>query len=109
MMDQDISKIIELIDKKIKALTLTKQTLINEFGNGGRYESFIHNEHKGTNKKSSRKDTVEKLLREQGSMSRKEIIEKTGFPTGTIAFVLNDKERFVSKNGKWHVVDKRED
>lgn len=106
-MDQDITKIIELIDKKIKALTVTRQTLIDEFGNG-RLESFpqlplMQHRHRETNKKQSRKDTVEKLIREQGPMSRKEIVEKSGVPKGTVAYVLNDRNRFVSKGNKWHI------
>lgn len=100
MMDQDISKIIELIEKKIKALTVTRQTLIDEFGNG-RTELIPSLSGK---KELTRKDAIEKLVREQGPMSRKEIVHKTGFPDGTVAFVLNDKKRFVSKDGKWHIV-----
>lgn len=108
-MDSDISKIIELIDKKIKALSITKQTLIDEFGNGKPEVSRpfpratladidVH--------QLSRKDAVAKLIREQGPQSRREIIEKTGFPEGTVAYVLNDKNRFVStQDDKWDIVE----
>lgn len=109
-MDQDISKIVELIDKKIKALTVTRQTLIAEFGNGKSEPTpslfkQVNMEHLEQEvKKVTRKDAVEKLIREYGPMSRKEIVKKSGFPIGTIAFVLNDENRFISKDGKWHVV-----
>lgn len=108
-MDQDISKIIELIEKKIKALTVTRQTLIDEFGNG-RTEPMpslsgkVSMANLAQVKELTRKDAVEKLILEQGPMSRKDIVHKTGFPDGTVAFVLNDKKRFISKDGKWHII-----
>jgi hypothetical protein len=109
-MDQDIAKIVELIDKKIKALTVTRQTLIAEFGNGkAETTPSLFKLNAGhieqTTKKTTRKDGVINLLREQGPMARKDIIAKTGFSAGTIAFVLNDKKTFISKDEKWHLVE----
>ena len=41
-------------------------------------------------------------LKEAGPLTRGEILERTGFPIGTIAFVLNDKAMFRSESGKWY-------
>jgi hypothetical protein len=114
-MDQDIAKIVELIDKKIKALTVTRQTLIAEFGNGKAettpplFKQMDKARFEETVRKVTRKQSVEKLLREQGPMARKDIIAKTGFSAGTVAFVLNDKTTFVSKNEKWHLIEENEE
>ena len=107
-MDADILKVIELIDKKIKVLTVTKQTLINEFGNGkAEVVPFVKVDIDTLRDavRVTRKDAVKKLIQEQGPQSRREIIEKTGFPDGTVAYVLNDKKRFFSTtNDKWDLV-----
>jgi hypothetical protein len=116
MVDQDITRIIELIDKKIRALTVTKQTLIDEFGNGQstslplpfktpvRLPKLIRT----TPTEATRKDSIEKMLREHGPMTRKEIMDSSGFPQGTVAYVLNDSNRFISKDGKWYVKKEQE-
>jgi hypothetical protein len=57
---------------------------------------------------TKRKDAVVQLLKEHGPLTRREIIQKTGFPEGTLSFVLNDKKKFYSKDDKWHLVEKRE-
>jgi hypothetical protein len=102
-MDQDVSKIVELIDRKIKALTVTRQTLIDEFGNGGKAKPGLTMAKEAL----SRKDTVEQLLLQHGPMTRKEIMEcAPDIPEGSISFVLSDKKRFVPKDGKWDVVKK---
>ena len=111
MANQEIEKIIEMIDKKIRSLNQAKQILITEFGleKGGEITgvSFIKSETKL--KHPTRKDIVANLIKEHGSLSRKEILEKTGLPKGTIAFVLNDKEKFYAENNKWHLVEEKED
>ncbi len=54
---------------------------------------------------TKRKDVAVQLLKEHGPLTRREIIQKTGFPEGTISFVLNDKKRFYSKDDKWYLVE----
>jgi hypothetical protein len=109
MMNQEISRIIEMIDRKIRALTQARQTLIDEFGDGK--TELLPPLRRTTpsladvRQQMTRKDAVIKLLRDEGPLSRKEIIDKTGFPEGTIAYVLNDKDVFISMEDKWHLVE----
>jgi sulfite reductase alpha subunit-like flavoprotein len=110
MANQEIEKIIEMIDKKIRSLNQAKQILIAEFGLG-KAETIPGISMLKTHvvvKNPTRKDIVSNLIKEQGPLSRKEILEKTGLPKGTIAFVLNDKKRFYSKDVKWHLVEEKE-
>jgi hypothetical protein len=52
--------------------------------------------------KSTRKDEVAKFIRDRGgAVSRSAIIEGTGIPKGTIAYVLNDRTRFAGRRGLW--------
>lgn len=48
------------------------------------------------------------MLQNEGPLPRSEIMKRTGFPKGTIATSLNDKETFFSKDGLWHLVGKEE-
>jgi hypothetical protein len=55
--------------------------------------------------KSTRKDEVAKFIRDRGGCAkRSDIIAGTGIPKGTIAYVLNDKNRFVRHKGLWRNV-----
>ena len=109
--DDEISKaMIERIDKKIKALTQAKQAILDAFSNKNETTSPMlfndANVSSGvivTRKNPTRKDTVAALIQREGGLSRKDIIEKSGLPKGTIAFVLNDKNIFMSKDDKWYL------
>ena len=60
--------------------------------------------------KETRKDEVEKFIRERGgSAKRSAIIVGTGIPKGTVAYVLNDKTRFVGRGGLWRNVEHNKD
>lgn len=56
--------------------------------------------------KSTRKDEVAKFIRDRGGCaSRTDIIAGTGIPKGTVAYVLNDKSRFVGRRGLWRNIE----
>lgn len=56
--------------------------------------------------KSTRKDEVAKFIRDcGGSAKRSAIIAGTGIPKGTVAYVLNDKSRFVGRRGLWRNIE----
>jgi hypothetical protein len=60
--------------------------------------------------KSTRKDEVAQFIRERGgSAKRSVIIAGTGIPKGTVAYVLNDKTRFVGRHGLWRNVEHNKD
>jgi len=99
MEDIEIKKIILRIDQKIKSLETAKQVLIQEFAGERAIVSPSF-------KAETRKGAVVKLIQEHGPLLRKEIIEMTGFPLGTLAYVLNDKNLFCNKDGKWDLVSR---
>jgi hypothetical protein len=103
-MHQDIGKAIDLIDYKIAELQRAKRTLIEAFGQKIPSTMSLPGMSKG-----GRKETVIKLLQDEGPLTRAEIIEKAGIPKGTVATVLNDKKTFKSKKGKWHLIEKKEE
>jgi hypothetical protein len=102
-MHQDIERAIELIDHKIIELQRAKRTLIEAFGE----KSTQIAPSSGTTK-ITRKQTIIKLLQEEGPFTRSEILQKTNIPRGTVATVLNDKNVFRSKKGKWYLVESKE-
>lgn len=98
---QDIERAIDRIDHKIMELQKAKRTLIEAFGEEtGQQPSLV-----GTTKKQA----VIKLLQEEGSLTRSEIVKKTGFAQGTISNVLNNKNTFKNKKGKWHLIERKEE
>lgn len=114
MMPLEILKAIELIDSKIAGLNRVRQTLLEEFGEksvqvDNQLQSPLFPERKFTRlapipAHPTRRDAVIKLLQNEGSLSRSEIIDKSGIPKGTVATILNDKERFISKDHKWRYI-----
>jgi len=56
----------------------------------------------------TRKDALAEFLREHGPSTRAEILHGLAIPPGSIAYVLNDKNRFVLVDGKWHNVPGQE-
>jgi len=101
LMTQDINTIVEAIDKKIKSLAQAKKVLLEEFGNGTVQATLKLPSFETEGKTETRKESIIRILKENGPLARKDIKAKTGFPSGTIAFTLNDKDTFVNKNGKW--------
>ena len=55
-------------------------------------------------RRMTRKDALAEFLREHGPSTRAEILRGLAIPPGSIAYVLNDKNRFVLVEGKWHNV-----
>jgi hypothetical protein len=56
----------------------------------------------------TRKDALAEFLREHGPSTRAEILHGLAIPAGSIAYVLNDRNRFVLAEGKWHNVPGRD-
>lgn len=106
LMTQDINTIVEAIDKKIKSLMQAKKVLLEEFGNGTAQATLKLPNFEAEKKTETRKESMIKILKENGPLARKEIAEITGFPKGTIAFTLSHNKEFESRNGKWHLKDK---
>jgi len=106
----DIERAIQLIDAKIAELQKAKQTLIEAFGKTVNLNANISaksqtSQAQLTITKATRKSALIKLLKEQGPLSRAEIIKTSDIPRGTIAYLLNDKDSFFSKDGKWSVAE----
>ena len=49
-----------------------------------------------------RKDIVADFIRQHGPSTRAQILAGAGVPAGSVAFVLNDRARFILKDGRWH-------
>jgi len=52
----------------------------------------------------TRREEIVSFLREKGSATKGEIVTGLHIPTGTVAFVLNQRETFVNREGRWHLV-----
>ena len=110
MMHPDIIKAVDLIDSKISELQRAKQTLLDAFGE----QSINHLQPSLFRLKKSvvmgssrltRKDEIKQFLKAEGPLSRSEIIKKSKIPPGTVAMVLKDKNVFISRDGKWSLVE----
>lgn len=102
----DIKRVIEILDLRVQSLQKIKQMLLTEFGTEieGSVVPDIPAEtevQKGEPKKTRKQFLIE-FLKKHGPQTRKELMETTGLPRGTIAFLLNDKDTFVHvAGGKW--------
>lgn len=114
-MDPDIKRTVERIDQKIAKWLEIKNMLLDEFGGGdasGLQSSLPFEVQKATSsrlgkrgrppKRRTRKDELVAFLLNNGPATRKEIRDKTGLPTGTLAHQLNDKQIFIRhQNRGW--------
>lgn len=108
-MHPDIEKAINLIDEKITELQKAKQTLLEAFGDGiNRIQPPVPRFFRRESPPLTRRDMLINLLKNEGALSRAEILEKTHFPLGTVATILNDKETFSNKDGKWSFIGSEE-
>ena len=104
-----IDKVIKVIERKIRSLENIKKVLIDEFVGVGESEKLSLFPMEKSVQSETRKQRIIRLLQEEGSLSSKAILEKTGIPRGTINFVLNDKDIFYSNGGVWNLVAKKTD
>jgi hypothetical protein len=110
MVSTDIKRALEIIEQRISSLEQIKRMLIDEFGINGSTPSIPSIEPPKTllekMAEGTRKESVIKLLKTEGPLLRRDIMARTGFPAGTIAFVLNDKDIFTqTKDRKWTLKD----
>ena len=106
MVSGDIKRAVEIIDQRINSLQQIRRMLLDEFGMNDRSpDSTLMPTTGAPTGTETRKQAIAKLLKVDGPLSRRDIVARTGFPLGTIAYVLNDKEIFKRrKGGKWSVV-----
>ncbi len=110
MVSQDINRVIEIIDQRITSLQQIRKMLLDEFGIGNNLSATgIVTQAQIFGKTGSRKNAVKTLLEKEGSLGIREIIQKTGFPRGTITAALNDKRIFGNKEGKWYLLAANEE
>src|SRR6266536_5607248 len=106
-MHQDIAKVLKLIKQRIESLQTIYSHLQQEFGSeqaGERQVSLdlrqpsdsVNNPSQRTNGhgRQGRKDEIANFIKAHGPSTRGEILAGTDVPRGTIAYVMNDKERF---------------
>ncbi|HEY3305807.1 MAG TPA: hypothetical protein VGL70_19960 [Candidatus Binatia bacterium] len=102
----DITRAVEIIDQRIQTLQRIKEMLLSEFGSepAGMLSTPSHIPLIITSTKKTRKEMLTEFLKHNGPLLRAEILQKTGMPKGTIAFLLNDKETFQRhSDGRWTV------
>jgi hypothetical protein len=104
--DQDINRIIDMIDRKIRALSQARKVLVEEFGGGKVELSRPETPELFTRKLAlTSKEKIAELLTREGPLPRKAIAEKTALRHGTLSFALNDKRLFRLKDGKWYLAE----
>jgi hypothetical protein len=108
-MPNEIEQAVALIDQKIESLKKLRDQLVQEFGQSAPLKAVAASV-PGLNGggRVNRKDQVADYIRLHGPSSRPDIIAGTGIPVGTVAYVLNDKERFQARRGKWNVIEQKD-
>jgi hypothetical protein len=120
-MQSDIAKIISIIDQRIETLRDLRNKLVHEFGSGEESkaesspQSVLSSDeitrfprlpagNGSGNGKRSRKDEITDFIRTHGPQTRAQIIAQVAIPRGTLAYVLNDRERFRRlRDGTWTI------
>jgi hypothetical protein len=107
-MDAETKVVVDRIDGRIRELRQLRDKLIEEFGTEAATRSANHVPKK-RGKKATRKGEVIKSLKANGPLSTRELHEKTNIPTGTLGWLLRDKDTFSrSKEGKWSLKERNE-
>lgn len=122
MVDPEVLKAIEIIDKKIQSLLEARNRLAMAFG----VELSAPLSHPTPSlaeskqpaaplrppgslvppPQSGRKVQLAEFLLEHGPLTRLEIVDKAGLPEGTVSYCLNDKRFFEQdENGNWKITD----
>jgi len=126
-MQSDIAKVIALIDQRIETLRDLRANFIREFGGGDEKEPSVEEQTStnqsgvetvqdsprlalltGTNGNGnlSRKDEVAQFLKSHGPQTRAQLFSQMSIPRGTLAYVLNDRQRFRRlRDGTWSAVE----
>jgi hypothetical protein len=111
--DPDIQKAIEIIDRKIQSLLVARNQLAQAFGIADAPQSQPSQQLQmrlvppnAAPQQLPRKEALAAFLIQNGSMSRSEIVSRSGLPEGTVSYCLNDKRFFEqSEDGVWSVTD----
>jgi hypothetical protein len=129
MPDPEIQATIARIDQRIAKLEKIRELLIEEFGQAEGAEAVAPVEQRrfstggvltirkadssptlqlplqAEGSKESRRETIIAFLKAVGSAPRRDIIEATGIPAGTVSYELNDKTVFTRDSaGNWGLV-----
>jgi Winged helix-turn-helix DNA-binding len=91
-----VEQTIALIDTRISVLQTIKRDLIREFADSSVAHRYLS---------KGRRAALIQFLQLNGGTTRREIVEKTGIPVGTVSFLLNDKRIFTRSNGKWNLIE----
>ena len=109
-MDSDIKGTIARLDARIAKLRKIKEMLLEEFAiseskaNGRTTGQRLVGLEKEVG--MTRKDTVAKYIAGNGPQLRKDLRRELDIPVGTIAYVLNDKSMFKSRDdGRWDITE----
>ena len=111
----EVRKTIHAIDRKIRDLEDTKQRLLETFGgslpaaksNGSRPQTVPSTAETNSTIPMSSKERLDKYLRENGPVTRKEIVEKSGVPDGSISYLLKNGKFRQRDDERWEAVDGR--
>ncbi len=114
MVDPDIQKAIEIIDRKIQSLQAARNQLAHAFGIEESAQSVPKPSQlqiklvppNGASQHLPRKEALAAFLIQNGPMSRADIVARSGIPEGTVSYCLNDKRFFEqSADGLWSATE----
>lgn len=112
MVSPDIKRAIEIIDQRINSLQQIRKMLIDEFGLNNQnapLAKVLSEQTESAPASTTRKGALINLLKSEGPLHRRDILTKTNFPVGTIAYLLNDKETFTHRrDGRWDLAKREE-
>src|SRR5690242_19284472 len=118
-MHGDIATVLKIIKQRIATLQIIYSQLEQEFGSE---QASVHqvsldlrepsssvkhiSQRTNGNGRQGRKDEIANFIKAPGPSTRGEILAGTDVPRGTIAYALNDKERFARlPDGKWTLAE----
>jgi hypothetical protein len=111
-LNQEIRAAIHHIDQRVAKLLKLKEMLLEEFSVEAEpiHSSSAATCRRGPKKsaspkaKKTRRQDLVNFLKLNGPSRRREMLEKTGVPKGTIAYLLADKKTFIRlEDGRWDV------
>lgn len=109
-----LRKTIQAIDRKIQALEDMKKSLLETFGSPAPTAKTNGNKPipattvGGTNSRTKTTSgmKLEKFIKENGPVTRKQIVQQSGVPDGSISYLLKHGNFRQREDEKWEAVDK---
>ena len=109
----EVRKTIHAIDEKIKALEDTKKHLMETFGapvsvtartNGNRLVAEVTHVVPSSTTATKSGDKLVAFLRAHGPATRREILESSGVPDGSISYLLKNGRFRRREDDKWEAI-----